>query len=61
MKKAIELDSGERSFIVNALASFVDVLASAQKVFPANEAVQEEATFKIKKAKELIGKLLVEQ
>ena len=60
MKKAIEFDSDERSFIVNALASFVDVLASVQKVFPANEAVQEETTSKIKKAKELIGKLLVE-
>ena len=31
-----------------------------KKVFPANEAVQEETTFKIKKAKELIGKLLME-
>ena len=60
MKKVIELDSGERSFVVNALASFVDVLASAQKVFPSNEAVQEETNFKIKKAKELIDKFLVE-
>ena len=60
MKKAIEFDGGERSFIVNALASFVDVLASAQKVFPANEAVQEETTFKIKKAKEFTDRLLVE-
>lgn len=51
MKKAIELDSGERSFVVNALASFVDVLESAQRVSPVNEAVQEETTFKIKKQK----------
>ncbi len=60
MKKAIELDSSERSFVVNALASFVDVLESAQRVFPSNETVQEETTFKIKKAKELIGKFLTE-
>ena len=60
MKKAIELNSDERSFVVNALASFVDVLENSRRVFPTNEAVQEETTFKIKKAKELIDKFLVE-
>ena len=57
MKVPIELDCGERSFIVNALASFIDVLESSKKVFPTNEDLQEDATFKIGKAKDLILKI----
>ena len=49
MKVPVELDCGERSFIINALASFIDVLESSKKVFPTNEDLQEDATFKVGK------------
>lgn len=60
MDKSINLSTSERSFIVNALASFIDVLDNAKRVFPSNKDVQEEATFKIEKAKEIINKVMVD-
>ena len=60
MDKSINLITGERSFIVNALASFIDVLDNAKRVFPSNKDVQEETTFKIEKAKEIINKIMVD-
>lgn len=60
MDKSINLSSSERSFIVNALASFIDVLDNAKRVFPSNKDVQEETAFKIEKAKEIINKVMVD-
>ena len=60
MDKSINLSTSERSFIVNALASFIDVLDNAKRVFPSNEDVQKETTFKIEKAKEIINKVMVD-
>lgn len=60
MDKNINLSTSERSFIVNALASFIDVLDNAKRVFPGNEDVQEETTVKIEKAKEIINKVMVD-